>query len=209
MRKITALRAGKGQGKRVRIFLDGKQAFYLETEVVVKEGLKVGQTLSTDQIEVLISKDSFQRALSAAVHYISYRPRSEFELRERLGQRGVNGNAREEVITKLKEQGLIDDTAFAQFWKSSRQSYSPRSQWLTGLELKRKGVADDIVNRVVDNIDDDDNAYRAALKKARSLPQSDYPVFRRRLGGYLQRRGFSYGVINHTIQRLWQEQSNN
>lgn len=209
MRKITALRAGKGQGKRVRIFLDGKQAFYLETEVVVKEGLKVGQTLSTDQIEVLISKDSFQRALSAAVHYISYRPRSEFELRERLGQRGVNGNAREEVITKLKEQGLIDDTAFAQFWKSSRQSYSPRSQWLTGLELKRKGVADDIVNRVVDNIDDDDNAYRAALKKARSLPQSDYPVFRRRLGDYLQRRGFSYGVINHTIQRLWQEQSNN
>jgi len=209
MRKITALRAGKGQGKRVRIFLDGKQAFYLETEVVVKEGLKVGQTLSTDQIEVLISKDSFQRALSAAVHYISYRPRSEFELRERLGQRGVNGNAREEVITKLKEQGLIDDTAFAQFWKSSRQSYSPRSQWLTGLELKRKGVADDIVNRVVDNIDDDDNAYRAALKKARSLPQSDYPVFRRRLGGYLQRRGFSYGVINHTVQRLWQEQVSN
>jgi len=209
MRKITALRAGRGRGKRVRIFLDGKQAFYLETEVVAKEGLKVGQTLSTDQIEVLISKDSFQRALSAAVHYISYRPRSEFELRERLGQRGVNGNAREEVITKLKEQGLIDDTAFAQFWKSSRQSYSPRSQWLTGLELKRKGVADDIVNRVVDNIDDDDNAYRAALKKARSLPQSDYPVFRRRLGGYLQRRGFSYGVINHTIQRLWQEQSNN
>ena len=209
MRKITALRTGKGQGKRVRIFLDGKQAFYLETEVVVKEGLKVGQTLSTDQIEVLISKDSFQRALSAAVHYISYRPRSEFELRERLGQRGVNGNAREEVITKLKEQGLIDDTAFAQFWKSSRQSYSPRSQWLTGLELKRKGVADDIVNRVVDNIDDDDNAYRAALKKARSLPQSDYPVFRRRLGDYLQRRGFSYGVINHTIQRLWQEQVSN
>ena len=209
MRKITALRAGRGRGKRVRIFLDGKQAFYLETEVVVKEGLKVGQTLSTDQIEVLISKDSFQRALSAAVHYISYRPRSEFELRERLGQRGVNGNAREEVITKLKEQGLIDDTAFAQFWKSSRQSYSPRSQWLTGLELKRKGVADDIVNRVVDNIDDDDNAYRAALKKARSLPQSDYPVFRRRLGDYLQRRGFSYGVINHTVQRLWQEQSNN
>ena len=209
MRKITALRAGRGRGKRVRIFLDGKQAFYLETEVVVKEGLKVGQTLSTDQIEVLISKDSFQRALSAAVHYISYRPRSEFELRERLGQRGVNGNAREEVITKLKEQGLIDDTAFAQFWKSSRQSYSPRSQWLTGLELKRKGVADDIVNRVVDNIDDDDNAYRAALKKARSLPQSDYPVFRRRLGGYLQRRGFSYGVINHTVQRLWQEQGSN
>lgn len=209
MKQITALRAGKGRGKRVRIFLDGKQAFYLETEVVVKEGLKVGQMLSADQIDVLISKDNFQRALSAAVHYVSYRPRSEFELRERLGQRGVNGNTQEEVITKLKEQGLIDDTAFAQFWKSSRESYSPRSQWLTSLELKRKGVADGIVNRVVDNIDDDDSAYRAALKKARSLPQSDYAAFRRRLGSHLQRRGFSYGVINNTVQRLWQEQVSN
>ena len=209
MKRITAIRAGKGRGKRVRIFLDGKQAFYLEVEVVAREGLKVGQVLSTDQIEVLISKDNFQRSLNAAVHYISYRPRSEFELRERLSQRCVNGNIQEEVITRLKEQGLVDDTAFAQFWKGSRESYSPRSQWLTRLELKRKGIADDIINKVVDNIDDDDSAYRAALKKARSLPQSDYPVFRRRLGSYLQRRGFSYGVISHTIQRLWQEQYSN
>ncbi|UCH42662.1 MAG: RecX family transcriptional regulator [Dehalococcoidales bacterium] len=206
MKKITALRAGKGRSKRVRIFLDGKQAFYLETEVVAKEGLKVGQRLSADQINILIRKDNFQRALGMAVHYISYRPRSEFELRERLGQRGTNDRIQEEVIAKLKEQGLVDDTAFARFWTSSRESYSPRSQWLTGLELKRRGVADDIVNKVVDNIDDEDSAYRAALKKARSLPQSDYAAFRRRLGSHLQRRGFGYGIIKHTIQRLWQEQ---
>jgi regulatory protein len=96
--------------------------------------------------------------------------------------------------------------AFAQFWRDNRQSFSPRSQWLTKLELRRKGVAADIIDQVVDTVDNADSAYRAALSKARSLSQSDYQSFRRRLGEYLKRRGFGYGVINHTVERIWQEQ---
>jgi len=206
MKKITALRVSRGRRKRVNIFLDGKFAFSLEAEVVAKEGLQVEQVLSADQIEALASADQFHRYLNAAVHYLNYRPRSESELRGRLRQRGFDGDTQEAVIAKLKEQGLVDDMAFAQFWKNDRQSFSPRSQWLTKLELKRKGVANDIIDQVVNAIDDDDSAYRAALSKARSLPQSDYQGFRRRLGGYLQRRGFSYAVINHTVEQVWQEQ---
>ena len=206
MKKITALRVSRGRRKRVNIFLDGKFAFSLEAEVVAKEGLQVEQVLSADQIEALASADQFHRYLNAAVHYLNYRPRSESELRGRLRQRGFDGDTQEAVIAKLKEQGLVDDMAFAQFWKNDRQSFSPRSQWLTKLELKRKGVANDIIDQVVNAIDDDDSAYRAALSKARSLPQSDYQGFRRRLGSYLQRRGFSYAVINHTVEQVWQEQ---
>ena len=205
MKKITALRVGRGRRKRVNVFLDGKFAFSLEAEVAVKEGLQVGQELSANQIEALARSDHFHRCLNAAAHYLSYRPRSEFELRERLHQRGFEGDSVEAVLAKLKEQGLVDDTAFAQFWKDNRESFSPRSQWLTKLELRQKGVASDIIDRVVDDIDNDDSAYRAALSKARSLPLADYESFRRRLGEYLKRRGFGYGVINHALERLWQE----
>jgi regulatory protein len=209
MRKITALRAGRGRRKRVNIFLDGKFAFSLEDEVAVKERLQVEQVLSTEQIEALARSDHRQRCFNAAVQYLSYRPRSEPELRERLHRRGFNGDSVEAVITRLKEQGLVDDTAFTQFWTDNRESFSPRSQWLTRLELKKKGVAEDIIDKVVSTIDDEDSAYRAATKKARSLPRADYPSFRRRLGEYLRRRGFSYGVINHTVDRLWQDQTSN
>jgi regulatory protein len=208
MPKVTALRAGRGRGKRTNIFLDGKFAFSLEAEVTVKERLQVEQTLSAEHIEALARSDRFQRCLNAAVRFLSYRPRSESELRERLHQRGFDGDTPEAVITRLKEQGLVDDTAFAQFWKDNRQSFSPRSRWLTRLELRHKGVADDTIDQVVAAIDDDDSAYRAALTKAQRLPRSDYQGFRRRLGEYLKRRGFSYGVIDHTVERLWQEQPN-
>jgi len=204
VRKITAIRIGKVRGKRVNVFLDNKLAFSLEAEVAIREGLLVEQELSAGQIETLVRSDRFHRCFNAAAHYLSYRPRSEFELRERLHRRGFNDSI-EEVIAKLKEQGLVDDVAFAQFWKDNRESFSPRSRWLTQLELRRKGVADEIIDEVVDKIDDNNNAYRAALSKARSLPLSDYQGFRHRLGEYLRRRGFNYRVIDHIVEQLWHE----
>ncbi len=203
--RITAIRIGRGRGKRVNVSLDGKFAFSLEAEVAVREGLQVDQELSASQTEALAMSDHFHRCLNAAVHYLSYRPRSESEIRERLQRRSFDGDSVEAVIAKLKEQGLVDDMAFAQFWKDNRQSFSPRSRWLTRLELRQKGVADDIIDQVVDDVDDADSAYRAVLSKARSLPLSDYQSFRRRLGEYLKRRGFGYEVINQTIGRIWQE----
>jgi len=204
MDKITALRAGRGR-QRVNVFLDGKFAFSLEAEIAVEEGLQVGQELSSSQIEALAKSDRFHRCLNAAVHYLGYRPRSESEVRERLQQRSFDGESIEAVVAKLKEQGLVNDIAFAQFWKDNRESFSPRSQWLTKLELRRKGVASNIIDQVVEAVDDADNAYRAAVSKAHGLPLSDYQGFRRRLGDYLKRRGFGYGVINHTVERVWQE----
>jgi regulatory protein len=209
MSRITALRTAsrsrQNGGRKTKVFLDNQPALTLEIEAVVNQGLHVGQELSADEIEVLARKGHFYRCLNAATRFLGYRPRSEAELRKRLNQRGFQNDDIEAVITRLKEQSLVDDVAFAQFWKENRDTFSPRSQWLTGLELRRKGVSDDIISTVVSDVDDDDSAYRAALSRARRLPLSDYPTFYRRLGDFLKRRGFSYGVITSTVQRLWQE----
>jgi len=205
MSEVTAIRAGRRLGKRVNIFLDGKFSFSLEAELALKEGLHVGQELSANQIDALARSDPFERCLNAANRYLGYRPRSESELRERLHKRGFDGDNVEAVIARLKEQGLVDDLAFAQFWKDNREQFRPRSQWLMSLELRRKGVAAEVIEQVFSGASDDDSAYRAAMGKARGLSLADYQSFRRRLGEYLQRRGFGYGVINRTVRRLWQE----
>ena len=208
MSKITKITPGRSREKRINIFLDGKFAFSLLAEVALKEGLQVGQELSINEVEALTNSDQYHRCLNAAIRYLGYRPRSKAEVRQRLQRRGFDNDCTEKVLAKLKEQGLVDDTAFARFWKENRESFSPRSRWLTRLELQRKGLDGGTIELVVDEVDDSDSAYRAALSKTHRLSTSDYQGFRRRLGEHLRRRGFSYEVINNTVERVWKECGN-
>lgn len=205
MAKITALRFGRGRSKKVNVSLDGNYAFNLEADVALKERIKVGQEISASQMEALKKAGCQQKCYNAATRLIGYRPRSEYEIRQRLIQRGFDNDTIEAVLIRLKEHDLINDGNFARFWRDTRQSFSPRSQWLTKAELKQKGVPNEIIDQVVGDISDIDNAYHAAKKKAGSLTTVDHHNFQRRLGEYLKRRGFSYSVIRKTIDRLWQE----
>jgi regulatory protein len=205
MKRVTAIAEGKRRKRRVNIYLDDRFAFSLEADVALKEGIKVGQELSEGDIEALTGAELAQRCREAALRYLDYRPRSQAELKERLARRGFDDETVAAVIARLEEQGLVDDLAFARFWADNRQAFSPRSQWLVRRELKAKGVAEEVIARAVAEIDDEKGAYQAALAKARSLPTGDYEGFRRRLGDYLKRRGFGYGVIKNILNRVWEE----
>jgi len=205
MSKITALKSNKRTDKQLNMFLDGKFAISVDAEVAVKVGLKIGQEVSSDLLRELTEDVSLNRCLNTAYRFLSYRPRSEAEMTDRLHRRGFEDSQIEIVINKLKEQKFLDDTAFAQFWKENRETFRPRSQRLTRLELRKKGVADEIIKEVTDDSNDMDSAYNAALSKAKHLPKQDYETFRRRLGDYLKRRGFDYTVINQTVKKMWQE----
>jgi len=153
----------------------------------------------------LINDNAFQRCLDAAYQYLSYRPRSEGELRQRLYRRDFDDEVVEKVITKLKEQNLIDDFAFAHFWKDNRLSFKPKSKRLIRRELKDKKVAAEIIDEVTKDIDDECNAYKLGYSRMHALAKLDYPDFYRRLSNYLSYRGFSYEIIKRTIALLWQE----
>ena len=146
-----------------------------------------------------------QTPLDAAYRYLSYRPRSEFETRVWLGRKGYGSRAIESTLSTLKAKGLLDDLAFARFWRESRESSSPRSRAALRSELRRKGVDPDVVAEALDGVDEEAAAYRAAQKKAARLATVDHDDFRTRLSAVLKRRGFSYEVIEHTVNRLWQE----
>jgi regulatory protein len=205
MSRITKLVKVKGREKRVKVYLDGRYACTLLAVVVIKEELKVGQELAPGQLESLTGQDRFQRCLNAATRLLAYRPRSESEIKQRLRQRGYDAACVTKALAGLKRQGLVDDTAFARFWIENRESFSPRSARLAGLELRRKGLDTDIIASATGEIDDGASAYRAALVKARRLSPADYHDFRRRLAEHLGRRGFSWDVIDDTVARIWRE----
>ena len=146
-----------------------------------------------------------QSPLDAAYRYLSYRPRSEFEMRVWLGRKGHGSRTIENTLSALKAKGLLDDLAFARFWRESRESSSPRSRAALRSELRQKGIDPDVVDEALDGVDEEAAAYRAAQKKAARLATVDHDDFRTRLSAVLRRRGFSYEVTEHTVNRLWQE----
>jgi regulatory protein len=153
----------------------------------------------------LTDSNSLQDCLNASYYYLSYRPRSEGEIRQWLHKRGFANEVAEKAIAKLKEQNLSDDFAFAQFWTENRLSFRPKSKRLIRKELSDKKVAAEIIEQVTKNIDDEEIAYKLASSRMPSLAHLDYPDFYRRLSSYLTYRGFSYEVIKRTAALLWQE----
>ena len=147
---------------------------------------------------------TIQKATSLALRYLSYRPRSEFEVRGRLRRR-YDEQVAESVIGRLKDQGLLDDVAFALAWSQGRMSFKPRSAALIRRELLQKGVDRETALITVEALDDEESAYKAGLRAANSLAGVDYTTFRRRLWGYLYRRGFGRSVVRDTVGRLWEE----
>jgi len=208
MGMITALRVDDRK-KQVKVFVDGSFSFAVIGEIAATACLEVGQHLSADQIEELKQASLLQSCFGAALHYLSYRPRSETEVRQRLHRRGFDNGVVDEVIAGLKERRLIDDAAFAQYWRDNRLSFRPISRRLIKLELRQKGVAAETANEIVDGLNDENSAYEAGLKKAHLLNGSEYGEFRRRLSPYLRRRGFDYETISSAVERLWQDKQTN
>jgi regulatory protein len=206
--EITAIKAGKNlRIKRSNIFLDGRFAFSLDNSVILKNELHVGQTLSEKEVELLSGADRYEGCLNAALLFLGYRPRSEVETRTRLQKHGYNIGEVDRVIERLKNLGLLDDTAFAEYWKTNRTSFKPRGERMLKSELRAKGVDPDTIAEAVAGLDEIANARRAGSAKARTLPVKDYQIFRQKLGGYLHRRGFDYGVISKIVKQLWEERT--
>jgi len=202
---ITAIRSHRKGEARLRLFLDGQPALDLSPEVLMESGVRSGQEISSRELENLRQAELCQRARARAQRYLATRPRSEFEVRTRLERYGYRPEVIAPVMEGLRSSGLIDDASFARFWKQNRISFNSRSSRLVAQELRGKGIDPEIISAVVAGIDDEVEAYRVGCQKMNSLTVADEHEFRRKLGGVLRRRGFDYGVINSTVEKLWNE----
>ena len=205
IRIVTGLRAARGHKRMVMVSLNGDASLQLSEDVVVRERLTVGRKLAAGDIVRLKQLEQYQSAWNTALSFLKHRPRSEFEVRSRLKSRGCGDEQISAVMSRLRELELVDDAAFASFWRENRERHNPRSSRLTRWELRRKGITEDVIEQALDGGDEKTSAYEAARLRVNKLPKDDYAIFRRRLGDFLRRRGFNYEIIGETVNRLWGE----
>lgn len=200
MRKVTALRFQKRNKDRVNVYLDGEFAFGLVAIEAVH--LRVGQALSDDDVALLQEQDEVEHAYNRALNFLSYRPRSEAEVRRNLRKKKVDDEVVEAAIERLTRAELLNDLEFARYWVDNRVQFKPRGARALRYELRQKGIASSIIAEALENFDEEAAARRVAQAGARRLARLEPRDFRRKLKGYMTRRGFSYAMIKHLIEEM-------
>jgi regulatory protein len=202
--KVTALKAQKRNPERINVYLDGVYVFSLAR--IVAAWLQIGQELNDEKISQLRDRDSQEKAHLAALHLLSYRPRAEKEIRQKLTEKGYAEVEIDIVVERLRTGGLLGDSQFAREWATNRSDFRPRGRRLVKAELRQKGVAEEDIEQALTGLPDEESlAYAAASKAARKLQGQDWETFRKRLTGHLGRKGFSYETIVPIIQKVWEE----
>jgi regulatory protein len=202
--KITALKAQKKNPNRINVYLDGTYAFGLAR--IVAAWLTIGQDLSEEDINRLKQQDTTEVAYLKGLRFLGVRSRSEAEIQRKLSEQGFEPAVVEATLQRLKKNGYIGDEKFAKEWVENRSTFRPRGRRLMALELRQKGVPGDAIEKALAETSDESSlAYQSAVKYARRLAGSDWETFRKRLGAYLMRRGFSYGTIAPVLRQVWEE----
>ena len=208
--KITALEPQARHPDRYNLALDGRFALGLDASIVLAEGLTVGRDLTDEEVARLRGSDDERRLLEAAMRFLAPRPRSRAEVRRRLmrprpKQPAPPAEMVERVLDRLQHMRLLDDRQFADFWVENRERFSPRSARALGQELRQRGVPREVAEEAAGGTDDEERALVAGRQKLRGAAGLEYDAFQARLGGFLLRRGFSYGVARGAVRALWEE----
>lgn len=173
--------------------------------------------------------DLYKKYLDQAVYFLSFRSRSEKEVRDNLQKKLKKRNnavklmgeelkeheeAIEKVIAFLKEQRFINDVEFAKLWLESRSRSKPKSLQLIKMELRQKGVASDIIEAVAvhpetETGSDYDRAKKLAEKKFPRYKHLPKQEIYQKLGGVLARNGFNWEIIKRSIDDILRMGYNN
>jgi regulatory protein len=141
------------------------------------------------------------KAYTRALKYLSYRPRSEKEIRDRLTRKQFDPMIIDQVIDKLKEDKFLNDIQFAEWWTEQRQTFRGKSKYVIKSELSEKGIdRNTIESSLVNAKDDYETAKEFIERKSRKFERYTGEEYTQKVTGFLQRKGFSWDVIQKILK---------
>ena len=197
---VTAIKRQKRVGSnRFNVFLDGSYSFTLSDLDLSMSGLREGQELSAADVEQYGQKANEAKAYALALRYLGIRLRSRRELADYLARKGCEIDETEAALERLEGLGLVDDDVFAAAWIADRMAVRPRSRIRLAQELGAKGVARDVVDRALEELEPqrEVETLKALIeRKRRTRGYADD----KKLIAYLQRQGYRWSLIKEALE---------
>ena len=196
---------GRGKRKRRVVTISGSEELVISEETYLKMGLSIGQRLSDDEREEIESIDESSAARQAAFSLLSHRMRSKKEIADRLKRKDFQHSVVNGTIDFLCQAGLVDDRKFATAWINDRLNLKPSGFLLLRRELRQHGIEESIIEELLSEISEVDEVERAQVlleKRKARYSGLDGQVARRRMTGFLARRGFGSQTTRVVVKRV-------
>ncbi len=208
---ITALVPHPRRAGRVEVAVDGRGVGAVSVEAIANLGLRVGQEF--EPVRPAFEAECARLATwDRATGLLAARARSRLELRRLLLRKGEPVEQVDRVLDRLEGAGYLDDADFARQFARTKALGSGMSRRRVQQELARRGVdraiADAAISEVFaeEAVNEIETVERLARKKLRTLARLDEATRRRRLYGFLARRGFENDEIRDVLSRLGEEE---
>ena len=209
---ITSLERQKKNQNRVSVFIDGTFAFGIHQDVLLQHMLYTGLRIELDTIEQIRQADQLIRAKTAAIHYLSYRARTEHEIRNKLKKDRFSTEIIEIVINRLYELSYIDDETFVRNYVRDRLNRKGHGPIRLKADLRKLGITPEQIDHVLENTTDKnglfENALEQAKKRNKRLEREHDPLKKRRkLYSFLLRKGHTTDIVKEVLDHLDMEAS--
>lgn len=155
--------------------------------------------------ERLKVSEDYSSALNKTLKFLSFRQRTSSEIQKYLQKIHASEEAKTQVISKLEQLNLINDKAFINWWVEQRSAYRPRALRFLKIELKQKGISQELLDSVLSEYsasDEEKSAKTFAEKKLQRIKNLPGIEIKKKLFQALSSRGFSYNVIQSVVDNL-------
>ncbi len=204
-RVITKIERQRRNPARFNIYVDGEYAFSVHEDVLIRCRLSKGKVLEGADVADVLQEEERQSAVHAALKFVRYKPRTRAEVERHLKDKGFETEFIRAALTRLQNYGYVNDEAFARAWVEERRRLRGKGRYALKRELQQKGIEDRIITEVLAPIDDEDEyrlAREWAYKKYERLKHLEWRRAERRIGSFLQRKGFSLSHITAVLNEL-------
>ena len=151
--------------------------------------------------------DSFKEAKALALRFLSYRDRSEQEVKSHLAKKEFSPAIATRVIEWLVDLNYLNDHRFAQQWGRFRLESKKWGKYRLKQELLSKGLDPELVDETLHNlynkVDELELALSCVGKKLPAMKGLDLQKKRRRIAQFLQRRGFGGDAVFKVLDQLF------
>ncbi len=203
--KITDIQSHSQFPSHHQLFLDDKPFVVLPANLVENLGLRVGLEIEAQTIEKLIAADEAMRAKNYALNILREDIFSKSQMARQLEREGFRERTIETIIAELIQSGHIRDRLYAEKWVQRRQKSNPRGRTVLKQELIDKGVDRETAEQVLAEVKTEDEkrlALQIAQKQSKKYKNLPTQVAKRRLHGFLARRGFESETILQIIEQI-------